>query len=112
MSTENRNKRSALMSKAWEMAKSLKISFKQALAKAWKWLKNQSKVVLATTSAFFEITFTKVSTGEVTTRIASNGRVKGDNLLFFSISDNGFRSAVITEILEVKSIEGVELKLI
>lgn len=109
MSTENRNKRSQVMSKAWEMVKSLKVDFKTALAKAWKWLKNQSKVMVATTSEFFEITFVKVSTGELTTRIASNAKVKENNLLFFSITDNGFRSAVISEILEVKSIEGASL---
>ncbi|MCU0447684.1 MAG: hypothetical protein MUE85_22515 [Microscillaceae bacterium] len=64
-------------------------------------------------ASFFEITFVK-SNGEVTTRQASNPK-KADNdtnLLFFSISDNGFRKATIANIIEIKPIENATLALL
>jgi hypothetical protein len=85
----------------WQIVKSTAQSWKEAISKAWKMVKSQIKAALAVASAYFQITFTKTSTGEITTRTASNAKIKDNTLLFFSITDNGFRKAVINEIIDV-----------
>jgi hypothetical protein len=83
-----------------------------AISEAWAWVKRQVKVAKALTAQFFEITFVKAS-GEITTRTASNAKLKDNdtNLLFFSIADNGFRKAIIANILDVVVIENATLTL-
>lgn len=89
---------------AWLMVKESKITWGEAIKRAWQAIKQAAKVSLATSSTYFEIEFTKISTGEVTKRMANNAKVKGNTLLFFSITDNGFRSAVLDKIINVKPI--------
>jgi hypothetical protein len=103
--------KSEVFKSAWKLAKEMAVSFAEALKKAWQFVKNQTKVAKAFLASFFEITFVKASTGEVTTRQASNPKIKENNLLFFSVSDNGFRSAIIDKIIEIKPIENVSLTL-
>jgi hypothetical protein len=97
---------------AWSIIKETKASWGDAIKRAWKQIKQSIKCVMAIASNYFEIEFVKVSTGEITKRTASNARIKGNTLLFFSITDNGFRSAVIDEILTINPIDGVTLKLV
>lgn len=50
----------------------------------------------------FVIEFVKESTGEITTRQAKDAKVNAKgNLLFWSITDGGFRSTKITNILNI-----------
>jgi hypothetical protein len=97
---------------AWSIVRETKATWKQAIKTAWTLLKRNLKALIATISNYFEITFTKVSTGEITTRTASNAKIKGNNLLFFSITDNGFRSSIIKEIIDVKPLQGEKLELV
>ena len=95
---------SQIMKQAWSLAKSLKISIADALKAAWKAAKTAKLLVKAQSYEYFEITFVKASTGEITSRVASNGRMKSSNLLFFSITDNGFRSCLPENILSIKPV--------
>jgi hypothetical protein len=97
---------------AWNLVRKAGKTWKEAIKSAWQCVKNQAKVIVATTSQFFEIIFVKASTGEVTTRKASNAKVKDSNLLFFSVDDNGFRQAIIDKIIDVKPLENVNLILV
>lgn len=96
--------RKNIMKMAWGMVKFSGKTLKEALKTAWTVAKEQMNVLKAETYEYFEIEFVKISTGEITKRVGSNGRLKKGNLLFHSISDNGFRSAKVENILSVKPV--------
>lgn len=95
-----KNQKSTVMQKAWEVVKTLKVTISEALKNAWKAVKKATVIEKATAMAFFKITFAK-ATGEVTERVGSNARQKENCLMFFSVTDNGFRQAILDNIISV-----------
>lgn len=110
--TNKANKMKQVNGLAWKYVNELKISWKDAIKRAYKTIKTTNYVNLAKSASYFEIEFVKVSTGEITKRTASNARIKGTNLLFFSITDNGFRSSIIENIVSVNPITNANLSLV
>lgn len=106
MSVESKNKRRNVMLKAWELIKSAGLSFKQAIKQAWAFFNKPKWEEVALAFAYFKITFTKKDTGEVAERIGSNAKIREEEqtLQFFSITDNGFRKAIIENILCVEAV--------
>ncbi|MGL4501130.1 MAG: hypothetical protein ACRC2M_20105 [Planktothrix sp.] len=95
MSKQSKNKLAEVMKKAWEKVRIYKIKIQVALKWAWSEIKNYSPVV--------EIEFVKKE-GEVAKRIATDLKAKDEaNVLFFSISDNGFRKAIAGNILSIRT---------
>ncbi|GAB4493110.1 MAG: hypothetical protein OHK0045_22020 [Raineya sp.] len=92
-----------VMQQAWSLVKNLKISISEALKRVWKAIKSSNLTEKAQNLAYFKITFVKKETGEITSRIGSNAKMKDElHLLFFSLSDNGFRQAIIANIISVE----------
>ncbi len=81
------------MQSAWGFIKTQSITKKEALKKAWLDYKIQNNG-----EVIFEITFQKID-GEFTTRTGQHAKIndKG-NLLFWSLDDNGYRSAKLGNI--------------
>lgn len=104
-----RNIKSNVMQKAWYLVRNAGLTLSEALKKAWKFINTDAKVLLASSLEYFKITFVKKETGEITTRLATNAKEKDGKLLFFSLSDNGFRQAIIDNILSVEP-SNVEIK--
>ncbi len=96
-----KNQKSNVMTKAWEVAKTLKVTISEALKSAWKAVKKATMIEKAVAMAFFKITFAKKETGEITERVGSNARQKVDCLMFFSVTDNGFRMAILDNIISI-----------
>ena len=94
--------RKNIMRMAWDIFKKNVLSFGEAIKKAWEFFRKQALAQKALTLQYFKITFIKAC-GEIAERIASNGKLKDDNttLLFFSITDNGHRKAIIENILSI-----------
>lgn len=103
MATKFKIRNQQIMQQAWSLVKSLKISIKEALQRVWKAIKSSNLAEKAQNLAYFKITFVKKETGEITSRIGSNAKMKNEeHLLFFSLSDNGFRQAIIANIISVE----------
>ncbi|WP_448529190.1 hypothetical protein [Raineya sp.] len=86
--------KSKVFKTAWQLVKESAISFAKALKMAWKLVKNEK----------FEIEFVKKSTGEITKRVASFAKIKEQHLLFWSETDNGYRMALLENIINIKKI--------
>jgi hypothetical protein len=85
-----------VMKNAWDIVRNLGVKFVEALKRAWQAIKAESL-------EYFKIKFIKESTGEITERVGSNARIKnGTHLSFHSITDNGYRQAIIKNIISVE----------
>jgi len=93
-----------VMQNAWKMVRDLGIKLGEALKKAWKAFRSSKLVQKAIRLEYFKIEFVKKD-GTITERVGSNAKVKGQNLMFFSVSNNGFRMANIDKILKISKAE-------
>lgn len=109
---------------AWQLVKEKGLKWFEAIKQGWQLVKKEiakkykeTLILLALSADIFEIEFTKVSTGEITKRVCSNAKLKEtkentQNLLFFSITDNGFRSCQIDSILNIRKLENSKLTIV
>ena len=87
--------RSKVMKQAWNLKKTFSLPWKVALKWAWSIAKKGFSPVV-------KIEFVKAC-GEITERIGTALKLKGEykNLLFWSLTDKGYKQAKIERILSI-----------